>query len=103
MKMEFPRYVVKSENGNLSYLLTNDAYEHAEALKAGWFTDYASAVAPKDEEESNDDPESEDENAPPSREEIEAKCTELGIAFDGRMKDATLLKKIEEALSGKAE
>ena len=39
------------------------------------------------------------ENAPPSREEIERKCAELGIPVHHKNTDATLLKKIEEALA----
>lgn len=38
-------------------------------------------------------------DAPPTREEIEAKCAELGIAVHHKHNDATLLKKIEDALS----
>jgi hypothetical protein len=102
MKLEFPRYVVKVEHGKLSHLLTHDEVEHSEAIKAGWFHDYASAIAPKDEPKAKQELEPED-NSAPTREEIEAKCAELGIPVDGRMKDATLLKKIEDAISGKAE
>lgn len=40
-----------------------------------------------------------DENTPPTREEMELKAKELGIQFDGRTADKTLLKKIEEALN----
>ena len=39
------------------------------------------------------------EDTKPTREEIEQKCTELGIKFDGRNSDANLLKKIEEKLN----
>jgi hypothetical protein len=39
-----------------------------------------------------------EENAPPTREELEAKATELGIKFDGRTTDKRLLDKITEAL-----
>ena len=38
------------------------------------------------------------DNAPPTRVEMEAKATELGIKFDGRTSDARLLAKITEAL-----
>ena len=40
-----------------------------------------------------------DDDAPPTREELEAKATELGIEFDGRHKDSTLMKKIDDALA----
>jgi hypothetical protein len=41
-----------------------------------------------------------DDDAPPTRAEIEAKCAELGIAVHHKHSDSTLLRKIEEALSG---
>jgi len=44
-----------------------------------------------------------DDNAAPTRAELEQKATELGIKFDGRTGDKTLLRKIEEALSGVVE
>jgi len=39
-----------------------------------------------------------DDNAPPTRVEMEDKARELGIKFDGRTSDARLLAKIGEAL-----
>ena len=39
-----------------------------------------------------------EEDAPPTRAEIEAKCKELGIPVHHKHNDATLLKKIEDAL-----
>ena len=45
-------------------------------------------------------PEPVDDNAPPTRAEMEQKARELGIKFDGRTGDKTLLRKIEEALNG---
>lgn len=38
------------------------------------------------------------EDAPPTRAEIEAQCAKLGIAVHHKHNDATLLKKIEDAL-----
>jgi hypothetical protein len=38
------------------------------------------------------------DDAPPTREEIEAKAKELGITVHHKHSDATLLKKIEEAI-----
>jgi len=99
--MEFPRFVVKSVSGKPVYDLVNDVSEHSDALKNGWFSEYSEAMAQKPEagHQALDQDEDEDSAIPPTRDEIEAKCSELGIAFDGRMKDATLLKKIEEALA----
>lgn len=39
------------------------------------------------------------DDAPPTREEIEAKARELGITVHHKHSDATLLKKIDEALA----
>lgn len=44
-----------------------------------------------------------DDDAPPTRVEMEAKATELGIKFDGRTSDARLLAKISEALRAASE
>lgn len=41
------------------------------------------------------------DDAPPTREELEAKATELGIKFDGRTTDRVLLQRIEEAIEVK--
>jgi hypothetical protein len=41
-----------------------------------------------------------EENAAPTREELEAKATELGIKFDGRTTDKRLLDKITASLQG---
>jgi hypothetical protein len=40
-----------------------------------------------------------DDDAPPTREELEAKATELGITVHHKHSDSTLMKKIEDALS----
>lgn len=39
-----------------------------------------------------------DDNLPPTRAELEAKATELGIEFDGRTTDKALARRIGEAL-----
>ena len=41
-----------------------------------------------------------EDNAAPTRAELEAKATELGIRFDGRTKDKKLKKLIQDALTG---
>ena len=45
------------------------------------------------------EPEPINEDAPPTREELEAKATELGIRFDGRTKDKKLGQLIQDRLS----
>ena len=42
-----------------------------------------------------------DDDAAPTREELEAKATELGIRFDGRTKDKKLGQLIQDRLSEK--
>ena len=44
-------------------------------------------------------PESVEDEAAPTREELEAKATELGIRFDGRTKDKKLGQLIQDRLS----
>lgn len=72
--------------------LPEDAAEDAEseldvALSDGWFKTPAEALEgiPDDEEA-------------PTREELEAKATELGIEFAANTRDKTLAKKIAEVL-----
>ena len=45
------------------------------------------------------EPESVEDEAAPTREELEAKATELGIRFDGRTKDKKLGQLIQDRLS----
>jgi hypothetical protein len=56
-----------------------------------WREQAKSAPAPE--------PEPIDEDAGPTREELEAKATELGIRFDGRTKDKKLGQLIQDRLS----
>ena len=42
----------------------------------------------------------EDDDAPPTRAELQAQATKLGIKFDGRTSDKTLLAKIDAAMRG---
>ena len=58
-----------------------------QALAGGWFKTTPEALegVPSDDE-------------PPTREELEAKATELGISFPSNIKDETLLQKINEKL-----
>lgn len=55
----------------------------------------AAAVAPVSEPE----PEQIADDAPPTRAELEAKATELGIRFDGRTRDKKLGQLIQDRLS----
>lgn len=68
------------------------AHFEAEAKRAA----EAAALVAAGEKASDSTP---NDNEPPSRAELEAKATELNIAFDRRMSDKTLAKKIGEALA----
>lgn len=108
--MEFPRFVYRSAS---SHLLVNDETEYESALAAGWYgsvpecpsgevcQDHSCPDADPETPETptTDDPKSDPELEPPTREELEAKARELGISFNGNTKDETLLKKINEALA----
>ena len=78
-----------------------DEQQLAQRLSDGWFATLPEAA----ESFLNPKPSAEaivaevvEDDAPPTRAEMEAKATELGIKFDGRTSDARLLAKITEAL-----
>ena len=101
--MEFPTLVYKDggphqrPGGTFDYKRIVNDDQLAAALADGWFLTLVEATQPAAvdlaEIASNDD-------APPTREELETKARELGIKFDGRTSDKTLLSKIEAALAG---
>jgi hypothetical protein len=87
--------------------VADEAAYHA-ALAAGWYPTLPAAVdawrsPPAPAPTVSHVAEPVDDNAAPTRAELEQKATELGIKFDGRTGDKTLLKRIEEALSGVVE
>lgn len=92
--MKFPRLVYKSA---AIYKGVNDADEFDSAIADGWFASVPEALAPKLPEKKADVLVTKDD-APPTRTEMEAKATELGIKFDGRTTDAKLMKLITEAI-----
>lgn len=78
-------------------IVASDAVE--EALADGWSLSvpeakqaHDAALAAKGDSE---------DNAPPTREELEAKAKEMGLKFDGRTSDEKLAAKIAEALAAK--
>lgn len=81
------------------YTVANSEGERSELKGQGWYESLADAVDDANgvflHEAEGDD------NAPPTREELEKMATDLGIKFDGRTGDASLLRKIEEAVEGK--
>ncbi len=81
--MIYPMNVYKSA---AEFVSVADELELETKLAEGWFKTVPEALAPKEVQD----------NAPPTREELELKATELGIKFDGRTGDAKLAKLIAE-------
>lgn len=98
--MSFKEIVYKSpgrhfaHNGKTyDYKAVNSHDELRDALADGWFESLVEAVDGKPSQSSKFD------DLPPTRAELEKKCDELGIKYNGRMKDDTLSQKIDEALA----
>jgi hypothetical protein len=92
--MEFPRYVFQTVDGrSQQYLLVVDAHDYAAAIKAGWFHEPQMAPAPRPVRVLD----AEKPYRAPTRADLEATAKALGIKFDGRTADATLINKIDEA------
>ena len=111
---EFPFLVYKDKGrhqrpgGTFDFIEVKNAEDLSEKLANGWFEtlaevidgakpkSFAATLVPEPAK-----PVSEpvlDENAPPTRQELETKATELGIKFDGRYSDKRIASLIEEAL-----
>jgi len=93
---EFPKMLYKvpgPHEGNdgvtFDYVLVDGPEKESEARAAGW-DDFAAAIEPKDGHENDD--------APPTRAELEAKANELGIEFSPKIGDKKLAERIEAAL-----
>lgn len=92
----FPTIVYKTPGtharagGTYNYLGVADQAALDAALAEGWFLTLPEAIAGKAETPVDD--------SAPTREELEAKATELKIKFDGRTSDKILAEKIEHAL-----
>jgi len=106
--MQFPRLVYRTPGPHIGppgHTFASMGVKDADALKAalaaGWHETLPEACAPKlapvpvapaaPAVIPSDD-------APPTRAELEAKADELGVKFDGRTPDATLARKIADAL-----
>lgn len=95
--MDYPRFVYKipgpfqMAGGTYNRELVNGEVEMAKKLEDGWYGTLSEAINPTVKAEVVDD-------APPTREELEAKATELGIKFDGRIGDKKLTVLIAQAL-----
>ena len=94
----FPRLVFRSpgphqcQGGTYAYAPVSDQKEADERLADGWFATLPEAIEGKAAVPEQDD------NAPPTRDELERKATELDIKFDGRTSDRKLGELIEVAL-----
>lgn len=78
------------------YVVVDD-HEVDQAKKDGWSLTTTEAKA-KTKAPAKSAEAVADDNAPPTREELEAKATELGIKFDGRTSDSKLGGLIAKAL-----
>ena len=90
---------VECHGGRFSTLIVADQGEQDAAVADGWAltTTEANELNAAQIPTVTADPIPAD-NAAPTRDELEAKARELGIAFDGRTSDAKLAAKIDEAL-----
>lgn len=97
---QFPTLVYKGRGphsrsgGTYDYTAANDQEELDAKLADGWFITLPEAI------DAHDQPvvKSED-NAPPTRKELEAKAKELGIKFDKKTTDVELNDSITAALT----
>lgn len=93
--MNFPALVFRCPGkhqragGTYDHKAVMDGDEKDAALADGWFSTLPEAIDGKAKDE---------DNAAPTRDELETKAKELGIKFDGRTTDTKLGKLITEAL-----
>lgn len=105
---EFPRLLYRVgtawtlESGTYDVTTANDAEHMAALLADGWHPDQYAAKAAADAFAVPTDAPAEDpdDDAPPTRDELEAKARELGIKFDGRTGDKKLAALIADKLAG---
>ena len=99
--MNFPVHVYKSpgkfryKNGKTyRYVSVANEDQLNRAIADGWNLNKEDAVKGKPQEL----PDEVIDNAPPTRDEMEAKARELGLKFDGRTSDRKLMAMISDAL-----
>ena len=101
--MEFPTIVYKVPGryvrpyGTYDFAGVNNVEEFEAKIKEGWFPSFSEAIELKNVEAVVKEAKA-DDIAPPTRQELEEKATELGIKFDGRFSDKKIAQLIEEAL-----
>lgn len=103
--MEFPSLVFRCPGEHFAhdgetykYSPVNSQSELDDKLASGWSKTLVEAVAARKNPQAPTNPNVVQDNAPPTREEMEQKAQELKIKFDGRTSDAKLLKLINEAV-----
>lgn len=92
MLFKYPGKMAQLQDGAYDYCIVDEDEVDA-TVAEGWHLWPADARAAA--ETVKDEPIS---DAPPTREELEAKATELGLKFDGRTSDKKLAAAIDEAL-----
>lgn len=105
---EISVYVFRKVDGRVSSERVFDRATLERRLRQGYTLD-RSGVAPKPKADSvapvpvaAPEPPSEDvtDDAPPTREELEAKAVELGLKVDGRWSDRRLMAELTKVLEG---
>ena len=97
---QFPTLVYKGKGphsragGTYDYVAANDQEELDAKLADGWFTTLPEAIDAHDKPVVKSD-----DNAPPTRKELEVKAKELSIKFDKKTTDAELSAAITAALA----
>lgn len=106
---DFPRMIYRTggaeeiHGGRFATLIVNDQDELDAALAGGWYLTTTEAKAATEKAATTAAAAGAaipDDNAPPTRAELEAKATELGIEFSPRIGDAKLAERIDAALAG---
>ena len=85
--------------GSYSYRGVTGAEQLKDALADGWFETMAEAIEGKAAITSDPVDEAVDDNAPPTRKELETQAKELDISFNARTSDDKLLERINEKLA----
>ena len=98
--MSFPTIVYRSPGANpgpngtsYDYKGVEDAKDLEAALGEGWHVSLVAAVVPAPVAG-----DLADDDAPPSRDELEVQAVKLGLKFDGRTSNAKLSRMINEAM-----
>jgi len=106
--MEFPTFVYKPKGPGkfkrkrYSYRAVEDEAERQLMLREGWMAtrEEACGFAPAAPVVESVVAEVVEEDAPPTRDELEQMAKELGVKFDGRTSDKKLLALIGEKVEG---